>query len=109
MRVIKVTTDKKISIIDLDMSDLDAIYNEIGGFECVRTKDLVHFFQEDVIMVVDDDGFAKDKPYNPIASFFYPGDIVGDVLFVPEEHGEFVDFYDVDAQCIYLTSRLGLE
>lgn len=109
MRVIKVTTDKKISIIDLDMSNLEAIHNVIGGFECVRTKDLLQFFQEDVIMVVDDNGFAKEKPYNPIASFFYPGDIVGDVLFVCEEHGEFVDFYDVDMQCIYLNSYLGLE
>lgn len=106
MRVIKATTDNKIYIIDIDMSDIEAIHNEIGGFECVRTMELHRFFKEPVTMIVDDDGFARGKALNVIASCFYQGDIVGNVLFVPEEHGEFVEFFDVDAQCHYLNSLL---
>ena len=98
MRVIKATTDFNISIIDLDVDDIEAVYKEIGGFECVRTKELQRFFKEPVVMIVDDNGFAKGKPLNVFASAFYQGDIVGDVLFVVEENGEFVDFIDVDSQ-----------
>lgn len=112
MQVIKATTDNKIYIIDIDPNDHEAVHKEIGGFECVRTHELHRFFNEPVTMIVDDDGFSKDKPLNVIASFFYQGDIVGDVLFVVEEYGgfgEFVEFFDVDAQCQYMNSILNLE
>lgn len=105
MRVIKVTTDNKIYIIDIDVNDVKAVHEEIGGFECVRTKEIHQFFQENVTMIVDDDGFAKEKSLNIIASALYGfGNIVGDVLFVPEEHGVFVEFFDVDAQCHYMNA-----
>ena len=106
MRVIKATTDNKIYIIDLDVNDVRSFYREIGGFECVRTQELHNFFHEPVTMVVDDDGYAKQKTFNVIASVFYSNDIVGDVIFVPEEHGEFIEFFDVDAQCEYMNSLL---
>lgn len=105
MRVIKVTTDNKIYIIDIDVNDVKVVHKEIGGFECVRTKEIHQFFHEHVTMIVDDNGFAKEKPLNIIASALYGyGDIVGDVLFVPEEYGEFVEFFDVDAQCHYMNA-----
>lgn len=106
MRVIKATTDQQIFIVDVDFSDMNTVYNEIGGFEVVRTVDLVLFFHERVVMLVDDDGFAKNKPLNVIGSVFYGGDIVGDVLFVPEVDGEFVDFDDIDAQLVHMRSFL---
>lgn len=109
MRVIKATTDNLIYILDLDCNDVKAVREEIGGFECVRTLELHRFFQEDVTMIVDDNGFAKGKPLNVIASAFYQGDIVGDVIFVPEEFGRFVDFFDVDAQCHYMNAFNSLE
>lgn len=106
MRVIKATVDNKIFVIDIDVNDVREFLKEIGGFECVRTQELRRFFHEPVTMVVDDDGFARGKALNIIASAFYQGDIVGDVIFVPEENGEFVEFYDVDAQCEYMNSLL---
>lgn len=106
MRVIKATTDNKIYIVDIDVTDVKDFLKEIGGFECVRTKELRMFFKEPVTMVVDDDGFAKQKELNAIGSCFYPGDIVGDVIFVPEVYGDFVEFDDVDAQCHYMNALL---
>ena len=104
MKVIKICADGDIGIIDIDFKNLDAVYNEIGGFEVVRTKELMHFFSEPVVMVVDDNFFAHGKPYNHIASEFYAGDICGDVLLVPEQDGNFIEFEDVNAACIYLSS-----
>lgn len=111
MRVIKATTDNKIYIVDMDVTDVKAFYKEIGGFECVRTEELHKFFNEPVTMVVDGDGFVKQKELNVIGSCFYPGDIVGDVIFVPEEYGgfDFMEFQDVDAQCHYMNALLCLE
>lgn len=106
MQVIKATTDSKIFVIDLDVSDVKKFINEIGGFECVRTQLLRDFFEEPVTMVVDDDGYAKGKPFNVIASCFYPSDIVGDVIFVPEKDGEFVGFSDVNATCVFMNRLL---
>ncbi|MBQ8519162.1 MAG: DUF3846 domain-containing protein [Agathobacter sp.] len=108
MRVIKATTDNKLYIVDLDVDDVMSFHKEIGGFECVRTQELHRFFHEPVTMVVDDDGFMKEKPLNVIASKFYNGDIVGDVIFVPEECGEFVEFFDVDAQYNYLVAFIAI-
>lgn len=111
MRVIKATTDDKIYIVDVNFDLLNECSDAIGCdfIEIVRTDELRKFFHENVVMVVDSDGFAHGKPLNIIASAFYQGDIVGDVFFVPEEYGEFVEFSDVDAQCCYMNSLLSLE
>ena len=107
MKVIKATTDQKITVVEVDFDDMNTVYEQIGGFECVRTAELHKFFHAPVVMIVDDDGYAKDKEINPIGSCFYGGpDIVGDVLFVPEEFGRFVEFDDVDATCEYMNSLL---
>ena len=107
MRVIKATVDEKLSIVDVDFNNMDTVYKEIGGFEVVRTSALRSFFHGPVVMIVDDNGWAKLKEFNPVASAFYGGPgIVGDVLFVLEEFGEFVDFDDVDATYEYMNSLL---
>lgn len=64
--------------------------------------DVVSAPTDNKIYIVDDDGFAKGKPLNVIASAFYQGDIVGDVLFVPEKSGDFVNFIDIEAQCKFM-------
>ena len=104
MRVIKATIDGSIVIVDVDFENMDTIYNEIGGYEVVRTVELLYFFNEPVVMIVDGDGFMKKKNLNYVGSAFYAGDIVGDVLFVPELNGKFVEFDDVDAICVYMNS-----
>lgn len=107
MRVIKASTDEKLSIVDVDFNNLDMVYEQIGGFEIVRTAELRSFFHAPVVMVVDDNGWAKLKEINPIASAFYGGPgIVGDVLFVLEEYDEFVDFDDVDATLDFLNQYI---
>lgn len=104
MRVIKATVDNEIFIVDIDVHDVRSFYAEVGGFECVRTQLLHDFFDELVTMVIDDNGFANGKSINYIASAFYPGIIVGDVIFVPEVNGQFYGFADVDAQCLYMNA-----
>lgn len=98
MQVIKLTSDGFVDVVELDdkhlVRDIDDM---IGGFEIVRTRELYAFFGCNVVMVVDDNFFAHCKPYNCIASEFYPGDICGDVLFIYEQYGEFAPFpYPVD-------------
>lgn len=86
METIKITTDNKISIIDLDFKNYKAIQKEIGGhFETVRTKRLLDYFKAPVIMLVDEEGIIKRLPFNAVASGFYGTDehgqpIVGDAI-----------------------------
>lgn len=93
MKVIKVSCDDLVEVVELDDKHLVRdIHELLGGFEIVRTRDMYHFFGCNAVMVVDDDFFAHNKPYNRIASEFYPGDILGDVIFICEMYGEFVPF-----------------
>lgn len=104
MQVIKIDVNGDVGIIDIDFSNMESVYDVVGGFEIVRTVQLRRFFNEPVVMVVDDNGFAHGRHYNHIASDFYEGDIVGNVLLVPEEYGEFVEFNDINESCLYLQS-----
>lgn len=107
MRVIKATVDQKIFVVDVDFSNMDTVYEHIGGFEIVRTAELRSFFHAPVVIICDDNGWAHQKEINLIASAFYGGPgIPGDVLFALEQYGEFVDFDDVDATCEYMNSLL---
>ena len=87
METIKITTDNKISIIDLDFKNYKAIQKEIGGhFETVSTKTLYETFKMPMIMLVDEDGIMKQKEVNRLGSYFYDADrhgwpILGDVVF----------------------------
>ena len=86
MNTLKITTDNKISVIDLDFKDFKAIQREIGGhFECVKTQRLWGYFKAPVVMLVDEEGLIKGLPFNAVASAFYGYDeygcgIVGDIL-----------------------------
>ena len=83
METIKITTDNKISIIDLDFKNYKAIQKEIGGhFETVKTKRLLDYFKAPVIMLVDEEGIIKGLPFNTVASGFYGTDEHGSQLLV---------------------------
>ena len=95
MQVLMVTVNDEVSIVDVDFKDPNTVYEKIGGFEIVRTLSMLSYFNEPVVMLVDDNGYANGRKFNRIASLFYPGDIVGNALFVPEYFGEFNDFNDI--------------
>lgn len=85
MKTLKITTDNKISIIDLDF-DHKSLREEVGGYvELVRTQKLLDYFKTKVVMIVDEEGLVKNLPMNPMGCYFYDTDkhgnpIVGDVI-----------------------------
>ena len=89
MKTLKITTDNKISIIDLDF-DHKSLREEVGGYvELVRTQKLLDYFKTKVVMIVDEEGLVKNLPMNPMGCYFYDTDkhgnpIVGDVILKPE-------------------------
>ena len=83
MKTIKITTDNKLSIIDVDFDDYRDIQKAVGckHFETVKTQRLFDFFGGPVLFCVDESGLLKYLPINRVASFFYGGVIVGDIVF----------------------------
>lgn len=86
MKTIKVTTDNKVSFVDVNFDDYKDIQRVIGGsFESVHTTRIARFFGEGVILLVDEDGLSKDLPVNLLGCFFYGAmfhrhPIVGDLI-----------------------------
>ena len=71
MKTLKITTDNKISIIDLDF-DHESLREEVGGYvELVRTQKLLDYFKTKVVMIVDEEGLVKNLPVNPMGCYFY--------------------------------------
>ena len=106
MKTLKITTDNKIRMIDIDMSDCKAIRKELGGyFETVHTKLMYEYYKAPVIMLVDQEGRCKCLPLNVVGSYFYGtqehGDpIAGDVLLALVVGEDFTGFTEGDArQC----------
>ena len=88
MKTVKVTTDNKISLVDVDFSDFKSIQQAIGGhFEAVRTQLMVDYFKDpSVIMLVDEEGLIKGRPVNALGCALYGtpqhgSPIVGDLVF----------------------------
>lgn len=88
MKTVKVTTDNKVSVIDVNFDDFRSIQQAIGGhFETVRTQLMVDYFKDpSVIMLVDEEGLVKELPYNAVGSALYGTPqhgcpIVGDLIF----------------------------
>lgn len=85
MKTLKITTDSKISIIDLNF-DHESLREEVGGYvELVRTQKLLDYFKTKVVMIVDEEGLVKNLPVNPMGCYFYDTNkhgnpIVGDVI-----------------------------
>lgn len=83
MKTVKVTTDNKISIIDVDFDDFRSIQRAIGGhFETVHTQLMEDYFKDpSLIMLVDEEGRIKELPINPVGCTLYRGIIAGDLIF----------------------------
>ncbi len=88
MKTVKVTTDNKISLIDVDFSNFRSIQQAIGGhFETVHTQLMVNYFKDpSVIMLVDEEGLIKELPVNALGCALYGTPqhghpIVGDLIF----------------------------
>ena len=87
MKTLKITTDSKISIIDLDF-DHESLREEVGGYvELVRTQKLRDYFKTKVVMIVDEEGLVKNLPVNPMGCYFYDTDKHGNPI-VTEYHME---------------------
>ena len=81
MKTIRVTADGKISVVDVDFSDIQSVQNMLGGYvEVVHNWRLARLLGEGIVMLVDEEGLLKELPLNPVGSFFYEGLIVGDFL-----------------------------
>lgn len=104
MKTLKITTDNKIRMIDINMSDYKAIQKELGGyFETVHTKIMYEYFKAPVIMLVDEEGRCKCLPLNVVGSYFYGtqehgNPIAGDVLLALAVGEDFTGFTEGDAR-----------
>ena len=88
MKTVKVTTDNKISVIDVNFNDFRDIQRTIGGhFETVHTQLMADYFKDpSVIMLVDEEGIIKGLPQNLVGSALYGTvrhgiPLVGDLIF----------------------------
>ena len=88
MRTVKVTTDNKISLIDVDFSSFSSIQQVIDVcFETVQTQLMVDYFNDaSMIMLVDEEGLIKELPVNALGCALYGTPqhrypIVGDLIF----------------------------
>ena len=83
MKTVKVTTDDKISVVDVNFNDFRDIQRAIGGrFETVHTQLMTDYFHDpSVIMLVDEEGLIKELPINPVGCTLYRGIIAGDLIF----------------------------
>lgn len=103
MKTLKITTDNKISIIDLDF-DHKSLREEVGGYvEAVHTGIMREYFKAPVLMLVDEEGLLKRLPINTVASHFYGyqehGNIIaGDVIFAISLGENMIGLGDRDAE-----------
>lgn len=87
MKTVKVTTENKISVIDVDFDDFRDIQRALGGhFQPVHTQKMKEYFKEPMLMLVDEDGYYKQLTWNKLGCFFYATafhgyPILGDIIF----------------------------
>ena len=117
MKTVKVTTDNKISAIDVNFNDFRDIQRAIGGhFETVHTQLMEDYFKDpSVIMLVDEEGILKGLPPNALGCALYGthrhgNPIVGDVIFASAVGEDIVGPADPEAMAERLLGTfLGLE
>lgn len=104
MKTLKITTDNKISIIDVDFKKFRSIQQAVGGyFETVKTRKMRDYFKAPVIMLVDEEGLIKGLAYNTVASTFYGVEehgcmIAGDAIFGLVLGEDIIGFGDRDSE-----------
>ena len=104
MKAIKITTDNKVSTVNLNEPVWQDIALTIGGyFEIVRAN--YRKWPREFVILCDDNGLNKHLPFNNIASELYGysshgNPIVGDILIMKEdmtdEGPDFVDLTERD-------------
>jgi len=72
VKALKITTDGKKEVVDVECSDsekqLDVLYELVEGYiKIIRLSEPFSNF----VMIVDDEGLVKEKPINSIATSFY--------------------------------------
>lgn len=104
MKTLKITTDNKIFIIDVDVDDHKALRQAIGGYvEAVHTGVMHEYFKAPVLMLADEEGLIKNLPANAVASHFYGcqnhGHIIaGDAIFAISLGENMTGFGDRDSE-----------
>lgn len=94
MKTVKITTDNRVSIIDIPWT-LAGLYEAIGDCDCFETVNMPFHLSANgrqMKMLVDESGRIKDKPINNVASLLYGilthlQPIAGNVIFA-EVDGE---------------------
>lgn len=88
VNTVKVTTDNRISVVQLPDWSLDEQEKLIGAdcTESVKTRRIYDLFRDTYVMIVDESGHNKKLPINPLGSYLYGTDhhgmpIVGDIIF----------------------------
>ena len=104
MKTLKITTDNKITIIDVDFSNYRALKRAVGGYvETVHTQNLYAYFKAPVMMLVDEAGWIRNRPVNMVASYFYGvfqhnQQIAGDVIFALSLGEDMIGLGDRDSE-----------
>ena len=104
MKTLKITTDNKISIIDVNLDSYKSLQQEIGGdIETVHTQIMYDYFKAPVLMLVDEEGLIKNLPANWVASYFYGCQnhghvIAGDAIFAISLGENMTGFGDRDSE-----------
>lgn len=86
MKTVKITTDNKVSVIDVDFSDFRNIQRAIGGyFEAVKTQKMFDYFKQPIMFLADEEGLVKYLPLNRFGSYLYGTErhgwpIAGDII-----------------------------
>ena len=104
-KTLKITTDDKISVIEVDVNNIKDLQNAIGGglVEPVKTQKLWDYFKAPVLMLVDEEGLLKDLPLNFFGSIMYGTlvhgcPIVGDLILVLEVGEQWTGLGVVDSE-----------
>lgn len=103
MKTVKVTTDNRVSVVEVELHDLRSIQQAIGGyFETVHTKQMFQYFKCPMLMLVDEDGHCKGLELNRLGSFFYGMQehgwpILGDFILAVPDGEDFSGLEDAEA------------
>lgn len=95
MKTVKITTDNKVSVIDVNFNDFRSMQQAVGGyFETVKTQKMFDYFKCPMMFLADEEGHLKKLPLNQLGSYFYDTErhgwpIAGDIILaVPD--GEYI-------------------
>ena len=73
MKTVKITSNNKISVVEVDFNNFRSIQNAIGGrFETVHTKTMKEYFKDaGIVLLVDEEFLLKGLPVNRLGCWFY--------------------------------------